>query len=276
MSTYVIGDIQGCYSELRRLIDTIDFDPIADRLWFTGDLVNRGKDNLATLRFVRELGERAVTVLGNHDLFLLGVVFGGISPHKSDTFGDVLDAPDCLELCTWLRHLPLLYEDKGHILVHAGIPHIWSKQEAISLAREGEVQLRGPSFKSLFREMLGNKPKRWKNELKGIARIRCIINYLTRMRFVYSNGRLDFKVKGRLDSASDGLKAWFDYRGQIVEPVVFGHWAALDGKTNTESAIAVDTGCVWGRTLTAYRLEDNRRFTVNADSQVSDRIGQVR
>ena len=264
MSIYALGDIQGCYGELLDLLELIDFDKESDELWFTGDLVNRGPHNVETLRFVRELGDRAKTVLGNHDLHLLAIHFGGHSPGRGDTFADVLDAHDCDDLCHWLRSLPLLYHAENTVLVHAGIPHIWSLEESQALAHEVETAMRGADYGSFFREMYGNRPARWAEELAGIDRLRIITNYLTRMRFIAADGAMDFTAKTTIQDAPSGFKEWFNHRSQVRQPIVFGHWAAIDGITNVKNAIGTDTGCVWGRQLTAVRIGDHKRFSVPA------------
>lgn len=263
MATYAVGDIQGCFLSLRRLLDEIRFDRRRDTLWCVGDLVNRGAESLATLRFVRDLGERAVCVLGNHDLHLLAIVLGGHPPRPGDTLADVLEAPDCLELADWLRRLPMLVRDRGVVMTHAGIPHIWSTDTAARLAREVEQALRGADHAAWLRGMYGDGEDRWDEGLSGIPRLRAITNYLTRMRFVDPAGRLDFDAKGTLAEAPPGFSPWFSHPTRVRERLVFGHWAALDGETGAGNLIGLDTGCVWGRRLAAMRLEDGRRFEVS-------------
>lgn len=264
MPTYAIGDVQGCYTELRNLLEMVSFDYDNDTLWLTGDLVNRGPDNLATLRFVKELGDRVTVVLGNHDLYLLTVVFGGQALHPTDTLSDVLRSPDCDELCHWLRQLPLIHAGENHVLVHAGIPHIWDKRKAMCLAQEAESAIQGPEYEDFFRGLLGNDPPVWSEDLVGLDRLRCVVNYLTRMRFVDGNGKMDFESKLGFDRTPPGYKAWFQYPSKVEEPVVFGHWASLDGQTDSSQFFAIDTGCVWGRTLTALRLDQHTRFDVES------------
>lgn len=266
MTTYVVGDIQGCYDQFRILLEKICFDPSKDHLWLTGDLVNRGPDNVTTLRFIRELGASVVAVQGNHDLHLLAVVFGGHSVQQTDTFHDVLAAEDCEELCRWLSEFPLLHCEAGHILVHAGVPHIWSLSQAERLAREVHEVLRGPTSKRFFREMYGNEPSRWSNSLLGMDRHRTITNYLTRMRCIGPEGELTFEHVLGESRCPEGYKPWFDYPPQFNEHIVFGHWASLGGITCRSKFHAVDTGCVWGRQLTALRLSDHQRFSVASNS----------
>jgi bis(5'-nucleosyl)-tetraphosphatase (symmetrical) len=267
MATYVIGDIQGCYDALRRLLDRIQFDATQDRLWLTGDLVNRGPDNLNTLRFLKNLGDSVITVLGNHDLHLLGVQANARQPGKKDTLQDVLTAPDRDELLDWLRHHPLVYREGPYVLSHAGIPHIWSAQEAEALSNEVTVRLQQQDFSEFLQNMYGNVPARWDSALEGDERLRVIVNYLTRMRFIAPDGTLDFESKKGSNEAPPGMRPWYDYPHADTDRYsvfLFGHWAALEGITGRPRFIALDTGCVWGEKLTALRLDDNERFDVPA------------
>lgn len=276
MATYAIGDIQGCYDELRRLLDQIGFDRSVDHLWFVGDLINRGPQNLETLRFVRSLGHNAVTVLGNHDLHFLAVVFGGHSPTASDTFDDVIDAGDCEELCHWLRSLPLLHENRTYVMTHAGIPHVWDLPTARSCASEIESTLRGPSYVSFFEQMYGNHPNVWTEALEGMDRTRLITNYFTRMRLIREDGALEFSHKGQLEDAPREYNAWFHYTTQIPKRQIFGHWASLEGETGVDGIDAIDTGAVWGRSLTALRLDDHVRFEYIVDNgDTNGRLGNA-
>ncbi len=260
MATYAIGDVQGCYESLRYLLEKIDFDHDLDRLWFVGDLVNRGRQSLETLRFVRGLGGRANSVLGNHDLHLLAIFYGGHQTKKSDTLDDVLQAPDCEQLADWLRTLPLMHEDEERVMVHAGIPHIWDLRLARLAAREVETVVGSSACVEYFENMYGNSPERWRNSLVGMDRHRAITNCFTRMRLISQNGTLDFTHKGKLADVPEGYAPWFRFQRLVGKPIVFGHWAALDGVTGLEDVSAIDTGCVWGRNLTALRLEDGQRF----------------
>lgn len=264
MPTYVIGDVQGCSHELESLVDGIGFDPVRDRLWFVGDLVNRGPDSAGVLRFVKSLGDAAVTVLGNHDLHLLMVADGMEKLHKSDTVQDVLDAPDRDELIAWLRHRPLLHVEDGVVMVHAGLLPSWSAEKACSLAREVESALQGKERLDLMANMYGNKPAFWEESLAGHARLRVIINAMTRMRFCTAEGRMEFSHKGGLVSAPEGYMPWFDVpdASWTGATIVFGHWSAL-GLLVRENLMALDTGCLWGGALTALRLEDRRVFQVS-------------
>ncbi|WP_305856598.1 symmetrical bis(5'-nucleosyl)-tetraphosphatase [Balneatrix alpica] len=263
MATYVIGDIQGCYAELCQLLELIEFNQ-DDRLWLTGDLVNRGPGSLETLRLVKSLGQRAVTVLGNHDLHLLAVAAGLAHQKKGDTLQAILDAPDREELLDWLRQQPLLHVEGRQVLVHAGLPPIWSVNEAQARAQELQQVLRSPRYQSFLAQMYGNQPDCWRPDLQGIERLRLITNYFTRMRFVGPHGELELKSKSELDKAPLGYQAWFYYPNPewAGTHIYFGHWAALQGQTGMHDAIALDTGCVWGNCLTAQRLEDGQRFSV--------------
>jgi len=268
VATYAIGDIQGCCDEFEALLEQLRFDPSCDRLWIVGDLVNRGPDSLGVVRLVRSLGDAAVTVLGNHDLHLLAVRYGGHSSNAGDTFGDVLAADDAEELCQWLRGLPLLVVDEslGYVMTHAGIPHIWDLADARRLAREVEEVIRGDGFRRFFAEMYGNRPDCWRESVQGMDRWRVITNYFTRMRLVDDAGRLEFRHKGDLEDVPAGWYPWYQIRARNPLPVriVFGHWAAINGATGEAGAIALDTGCVWGRALTALCLETGKLSSVPA------------
>ncbi len=262
-STYVVGDIQGCFESLEVLLETVGFGA-TDRLVCVGDLVNRGPDSLSVLRFVRRLGDRFACVLGNHDLHFLAMVYGG-QPHRgSDTMASLLAAPDCAELAEWLRHQPLLIEADDWMVVHAGIPHVWSPAVARENAREVEAVIRGTGHTEFFRRMYGNEPALWQPSLEGLDRHRAIVNYLTRMRLVDAEGGLEFSHKGGLANLPAGYRPWFSYPSQVDGTLYFGHWAALDGTTGQPRIVAVDTGCVWGRTMTAVRVEDRETFSIAA------------
>lgn len=260
MSTYAIGDIQGCYDALRNLLELIRFDPAKDKLWFVGDLVNRGPQSLEVLRFVKSLGERAVTVLGNHDLHLIIVAEGFGTASKEDTFQQVLDAPDCAELIDWLRRQPLLHVEGDYAMVHAGILPKWDIAQAQELAAEAGAMLRGDDYRKFLKKMWGNEPSRWKKSLQGWDRLRIVINAMTRMRFCTEDGALELNAKeskGPLETAPAGCVPWFEVVGRkpLSHTVVFGHWSAL-GLYCGERLYAIDTGCLWGGNLTALRLED--------------------
>ena len=262
-ATYLVGDIQGCFESLKALLVAVGFTD-ADRLWCVGDLVNRGPASLGVLRFARGLGERFACVLGNHDLHFLAMVYGGHPHRATDTMENLLDAPDCADLADWLRRQPLLIDAPDWVIVHAGIPHIWTMESARHNAREVEAVLRGPDHAGFFRAMYGNEPSLWREDLEGMDRYRAVVNYLTRMRLVDDEGRLEFSHKGALDNLPAGYRPWFAYPTQIPGTLYFGHWAALDGTTGLARSIGLDTGCVWGRTMTAVRLEDGAMFSVRA------------
>jgi bis(5'-nucleosyl)-tetraphosphatase (symmetrical) len=263
LSTYAIGDIQGCFAQFQRLLDKVDFDPAQDRLWLVGDLVNRGPDSLATLRFVRSLDEVAVVVLGNHDLHLLAVAEGYEKLKRSDTVHDVLDAPDRDELLAWLRTRPLMHCEAGWAMVHAGLLPQWSVARAMQLAAEVESVLRGPDYRRFLSRMYGNEPDRWHDALAGIDRLRVIVNAMTRLRVCTVEGVMEFAHKGRPRDMPEGFLPWFDVPGRLSQgiPLIFGHWSAL-GPVERPDVYALDTGCLWGRKLSALRLEDRRLFQV--------------
>lgn len=266
MATYVIGDVQGCFSELQKLLAHIQFDPSKDKLWFTGDLVNRGPQSLEVLRFVKSLGRQQQIVLGNHDLHLLAVAHHSHVGWSEDTFGDVLRAPDCDELMRWLCQQPLFYHDarSGYSLVHAGLAANWDLQTAQQLSDEVSAVIQDSAqAKIFFQHMYGNEPRQWDAVLTGWDRLRCITNYFTRLRFCREDGHLELSKKGTVDSAQE-LIPWFQVPNRKNKDlkIIFGHWAALGGVTNTLNTYALDTGCIWGYCLTAMRLEDERRFSV--------------
>lgn len=260
---WMIGDLQGCNGSLQRLLEHPDI--AADRrarFWFAGDLVNRGPESLQTLRTVMSLGDRAVSILGNHDFHLLAVAAGIKKPGKSDTFQDVLDAPDAAGIVDWLRHRPLMHRERGHIMVHAGILAPWSADQALALAREVEAALRGPRWGAMLEKIYGNEPKHWDDGLEGSRRLRVIVNAMTRMRMCTLDGGMDFSHKDAPDPRTS-LVPWFDVPGRAIEDetVVFGHWSTL-GLMIRPDAICLDTGCVWGRQLTALRLHDHKLVQV--------------
>jgi len=271
MAVYAIGDVQGCYDALQRLLEILRFDPAEDRLWFTGDLVNRGPASAAVLRFVEGLGEAAVSVLGNHDLHLLAVASGARRPSRWDTFHDVLEAEDSERLLTWLAARPLVHYDPqvGYALVHAGLPPAWSIAEALQHAREIEPEIRARQ-PGLFEAMYGDEPSRWSDELTGIDRLRFVVNAFTRMRYCAPDGRLDFAHKGPPGSQPTDLVPWFKLRRQDPRavPVVVGHWSTL-GYYDRDGVLALDTGCCWGGELTAVRLTDGPQLRVSVRCEAS-------
>jgi|SRR5215469_5549099 len=258
MATFAVGDIQGCYDDLMRLLERIAFDPAEDRLWFTGDLVNRGPRSLDVLRFVKRLGEGCVCVLGNHDLHLLAVAAGTSKHRKHDTLDEVLDAPDREELLDWLRQRPLLHHDKslGYTLIHAGLPPQWDLSEASGCARELEAVLRGKAHADFFRHMYGDEPRRWSPMLGRTDRLRFIVNCFTRLRYCNAEGDLDLKAKGAPGTQPEGYLPWFEVAGRASAGlhILFGHWSTL-GEVRGSNVHALDTGCVWGGRLSALRLD---------------------
>lgn len=266
MPTFAIGDLQGCYDELMDLLELIRFEPGSDRLWFTGDLVNRGPQSLACLRFVKELGDTAVTVLGNHELHLLAVGNGQSQYlHAGDTLDEILAADDCIELLDWLRHLPLAHHDKssGFTMVHAGLPPQWTLDHALDYASEVEQSLQGAQYRDYFANMYGNEPDSWSVLLKGWQRLRFITNCLTRIRCCSADGVLDLDDKG-IPGPHSALP-WFEVAGRKsrTDKIIFGHWAALRDYPREYGRFNVyplDMGCVWGGELVALRLEDEQYF----------------
>lgn len=265
MHTYAIGDLQGCQQQAQALLEQIaELEAqtpghSAPRLLFAGDLVNRGPQSLATLRQVRAMGAQAESVLGNHDLHLLARSLGIGKDHASDTINSILQAPDREELLTWLRHRPLALLENEQLLVHAGVLPEWTLRQTLDLAAEVEEVLRGPNWADFFHQMYGNTPNRWDDSLRGMERLRCIVNGLTRLRFCSSDGEIDFITKEGADAARPGFMPWFDVpdRKTADTTVIFGHWSTL-GLLLRPKLIGLDTGCVWGGKLTAVRLADRR------------------
>jgi len=262
MTDYAIGDIQGCYERLLDVLAKVDFSPSRDRLWVAGDLINRGPSSLDTLRYVESLGSSAVVVLGNHDLHLLAVALGGHVLKAKDTLTDILEAPDQERLFNWLRQQHLCIHDASRnlVMVHAGLPHIWTVEQAVGYGREVEEVIRGPEAPDYFARMYGNFPERWSPELTGMDRWRIITNYFTRMRFVAEDGTLELAAKESADSAPDGFAPWFRFPRPDGVRVVFGHWAALEGQTESMRYIGLDTGCVWGGKLTLMNLDTGEKI----------------
>lgn len=264
MSTYAIGDIQGCFASLCALLERCAFDPSRDRLWLVGDLVNRGPRSLDTLRFVRGLGEAAVTVLGNHDLYLLMLAEGFGKRSRDDTLADILSAPDREALLDWLRSRPLCHVEDEFCLVHAGLLPQWTAAEARALAGEVEAALQAPDHRTFMANLWGSEPAAWCDDLSGWARLRVIVNAMTRMRFCSPEGAMEFRTKGEASAAPPGYLPWFAVPGRRSADTVLvtGHWSAL-GLRITPNLLALDSGCLWGRHLTAVRLEDRAVFQVD-------------
>ncbi len=261
MATYAIGDLQGCYTAFRRLLDIIQFNPTSDKLWLVGDIVNRGPDSLSLLRYIKQVGSSVVMVLGNHDLHLLAVAAGITKSRYSDTLQPILNAPDRSELLDWLRHQKLFYAEDEYAMVHAGLLPSWPVAQAQQLAYEVENALRDDNAAEFLTHMYGNEPDYWQAAWTGYARLRVIINAMTRMRVCTLDGRMNFEFKADLQSIPSGFLPWFKHpqRASKTHTVIFGHWSALGLHLNG-NLIALDTGCVWGRQLTAIRLEDRKVF----------------
>ncbi|MCC7092197.1 MAG: symmetrical bis(5'-nucleosyl)-tetraphosphatase [Nitrosomonas sp.] len=261
MATYAIGDLQGCFTAFRHLLDIIRFDPVHDKLWLVGDIVNRGPDSLSLLRYIKQAGNCMLMVLGNHDLHLSMIAAGMAKSHPSDTIQSILDAPDRDELLAWLRQQKLFHVENQFAMVHAGLLPGWSITQAQLLAQEVEVALRHDNGRELLAHMYGNEPNHWQDNSSGYDRLRVIINAMTRMRICTLDGRMDFAFKGDPQSLPTSYVPWFDHpqRASRDHIVICGHWSAL-GLHITDNLIALDTGCVWGRQLTAIRLEDRKVF----------------
>jgi len=258
MAVYAIGDIQGCYDELQSLLELIHFNPQHDQLWFAGDLVNRGPMSLETLRFIKDLGNRAVCVLGNHDLHLIATACGHPLDNDDHTLDAILCAPDRDELIDWLRQQPLLHHDDalGYTMIHAGLPPQWDLALAQKCAHEVETMLRGDSISDFIEHMYGNKPRHWSDELSGWKRLRFTVNCLTRLRFCDDQGHLKLKYKGPPGSQPSQYHPWFELpeRKSRDLNIVFGHWSTL-GKRSDPGIFPLDTACLWGGELTALRID---------------------
>jgi bis(5'-nucleosyl)-tetraphosphatase (symmetrical) len=271
MATWAIGDIQGCFDEFRKLLRAIDFRPDRDRLWLVGDLVNRGPQSLETLRFVRALGDGAICLLGNHDLHLLAIAAGRGSLKRGDTLQAVLNAPDREELFDWLRARPMFHFDTtlGYAMVHAALAPGWSIQTASERAAEVQAALEADPD-GFFQHMYGDTRHRWDDALRGWRRLRVITDYLTRVRFCRPDGTYEMRAKGPPGSQPDGYLPWYALpcRASASMPIVFGHWSSI-GVVEGHNVRALDTGCVWGRQLSALALEDPR--WVNVDCHAHER-----
>lgn len=256
MALYAIGDVQGCHAELCQLLDLIAFSRTSDRLWFVGDLVNRGPDSLAVLREVKALGDAAVTVLGNHDFHLLTVAHGLRRPHREDTLQPVLDARDRDELVHWLQHRPLVVLEGKRLLVHAGLLPQWTAQQALALSKEVEAMLAGPDAVTFLANLYGDEPRTWRDDLQGFDRLRVIVNAFARLRFCAEDGTMDMREKLGPAHAPEGMKPWYAHprRASANVHVVCGHWSTL-GLMLAPNVSMLDSGCLWGGALTAMRLE---------------------
>jgi bis(5'-nucleosyl)-tetraphosphatase (symmetrical) len=266
MATYAIGDLQGCYESLLRLLDKLNFDKTKDTLWFAGDLVNRGSDSLSTLRFVKSLGDSAITVLGNHDLHLLAIAYD-VKTTRSPDLQRILDAEDRDELLHWLSTRPLLHHDSrlNNTITHAGIYPFWSLEQTQDYAAELENELKN-NLNNFLNNMYGNNPDKWDDSLTGFERLRFICNCFTRMRFCKQDGTLDFTSKGVPGTIPEGTLPWFEIpnRKTANHKLLFGHWSTL-GIINKENVDALDTGCVWGGKLTAVRIDTEIAEYISVD-----------
>ena len=263
---HLIGDVQGCCSALDHLLDRIGFSPSRDRIYVLGDLVNRGPQSLETLRRLRGFGDAAVCLLGNHDLNLLAVAQGVRQPHRGDTLSEILDAPDRSEWLAWLRQRRMAVHEHGWLMVHAGVVPQWDAAQTMALAGEVEHVLRSEALAAFLPAMYGDEPSRWSDALVGAERLRFIINVLTRTRFVADDGTLDLHTKDGAAGAPRGFQPWFEVPGRRTQgtPIAFGHWATL-GLIDRPDLLALDTGCVWGRQLSAMRIDGGRRELVQVE-----------
>ncbi len=266
MATYVVGDIQGCNYAFQALLAKINFDPLQDRLWLVGDVVNRGAGSLPVLRWIYEHQHCVTIVLGNHDLHAIMVMEGYAKAHRGDTLQDLLEGAEGAKLLTWLRHQHMAFAENECLMVHAGVLPQWTAEATLSLASEVESALRASDYKIFLAQMYGNLPNQWHDELQGIDRLRLITNALTRLRVCDESGAMEFKFKGVLEDVPQGYLPWFDVlsRKTTQTTILFGHWSAL-GLQQREKLYALDTGCLWGGYLSALRLEDKAVFQVKSD-----------
>ena len=263
MSVYVVGDIQGCFKPLKKLLEEVDFCPSRDKLISLGDMINRGPKSLKVLRFCMGLGSSFDAVLGNHDLHLFVLRHKVISPRSGDTLSSVLKAKDRNDILSWLQQKPLVIHEQGCLLVHAGIHPSWDRETALSLSREASECFIDGS-KRFVKHLYGDLPRRWRPKLEGMDRIRCIVNICTRMRFLKKkNQALNLRYKGGVNNCKKSLQPWFKVPRASKEPIIFGHWAALDGETHCENMHALDTGCVWGGKLTLLDLQTFERISIS-------------
>ncbi len=262
MASYVVGDVQGCYDPLCRLLELVRFDYGRDTLISVGDLINRGPNNVGVIRLVRSLGSQFRMALGNHDLNFLAVHAGLRRPKPKDTTKDLLAGDDVDHIVNWYRRQPLALWHEEHLILHAGLVPSWTKDQALAYSDEVSATLRSPSYREFLEHMYGDQPDRWAESLTGLPRLRVITNVLTRLRFCAPDGRMDLNNKLAPEFAPPGMAPWFSYQARAAEPtkIVFGHWAALEGQCPAPNIYATDTGCVWGKSLTCIRLEDHQRF----------------
>lgn len=273
MARYAVGDIQGCYDSLMKLLKKARFDPEKDELWSVGDLINRGPKDYRVLKYCMSLGDRFTCVLGNHDLHFLAIALGYFEIKRNDTFKEVLNAPDLEEIVSWLRKQKLAHYDSERdiLMVHAGVPPQWSVKKTLSRAKEVEEIIQDEKLSRLyFANMYGNFPRVWSKSLKGTRRWRIITNYLTRMRFCDPKGKLEFRSKAGVKHAPDGYMPWFEVEERTAAntTILFGHWAALMGQADAENVQALDTGCVWGNKMTLINVDNlSKRISVKAQEK---------
>lgn len=269
MATYAVGDIQGCFDAFVQLLGEAGFNAARDRLWLVGDLVNRGPQSLEVLRYVKGLGDAATVVLGNHDLHLImrGNGFGRSS--REDTLDAVLAAGDCDELMQWLRSRPLFYQEDEYAMVHAGLLPQWSIGRGRELGAEVQAALMATNYREFLANMWGSEPNAWRDDLRGWKRLRVIVNAMTRMRFCTPEGVMELRAKGPPDKAPTGYLPWFSVPqcASRTHTLIFGHWSAL-GFYQEPRLLALDSGCLWGGSLTAVRLEDRKVFQLPCEAQV--------
>ncbi len=270
MNHYAIGDVQGCHAELCQLLDLIGFAPREDRLWLVGDLVNRGPGSLAVLREVKALGAAVTVVLGNHDFHLLAVAAGHARAHKRDTIAPVLDAPDRDELLAWVRSWPLVVSEGEFLLVHAGLLPQWTPATALMLSREVQEALSGEAHDAFLRTLYGDEPRAWRDDLAGYDRLRVAVNACTRMRFCTAEGTMEFREKRGPEHAPEGYRPWFAHeaRASAGRTVICGHWSTRE-LVLAPNLLMLDSGCLWGGTLTAVRLSDRRVYQVPSRQPLS-------
>ena len=275
MATYAIGDVQGCFDALQSLLEHVEFDLHKDRLWFVGDLVNRGPQSLAVLRYVHSLGDATTVVLGNHDLHLLMQAEGFGKTNREDTLSEVLAAPDREDLLSWLRGRPLFHREGDWAMVHAGLLASWGLGQAQQLSDEVSAALTAPNYVEFLANMWGSEPSAWADDLSGWDRLRVVVNAMTRMRYVTSTGAMEFRAAGNKappDQGPQNCTPWFDAAGRksAASTIICGHWSAL-GLIDRPDLLAIDTGCLWGGALTAVRLEDRRIFCLPCREYVAPR-----
>lgn len=272
MSTYAIGDIQGCYKQLRKLLKKIKFSQASDKLWCVGDLINRGPKSADTVKFLQDMDSSTEIVLGNHDLHFIALAEDCAPPRTKDTLSELLQSKNAQQYSDWLRSKPLAHLEsidtvngpEHFLMFHAGVAPSWSVQKTLNMSAEVELALKSKHYRAFLKHMYGNTPSRWYDELKGLDRLRVITNYLTRVRFCDEIGTLRLNIKEGLAAAPPGFKPWFEHEIISKEAtVVFGHWASIEGHTGKPKIHALDTGCVWGRELTLMRLEDGKRYSVS-------------